>query len=91
MPHRRKRPPPKLLLGDPPHNIPRGRSLLEQILNPSVKTIGVPSQLIVRRPDIIQAEQILVSANADIGVARAEFFPSLTLSVDSAIAAGFDA
>jgi multidrug efflux system outer membrane protein len=41
---------------------------------------GIPSQLLERRPDIGQAEQTLVSANAQIGVARAQFFPQLSIS-----------
>jgi NodT family efflux transporter outer membrane factor (OMF) lipoprotein len=48
-----------------------------------------PAELLTARPDIQSAEAGLRAANADIGAARAAFFPSLTLSVDSAIAAGF--
>ena len=68
------------LLGDSPHAIPRGRPMLDQINIPEIKTPGLPSQLIVRRPDIIMAEQILVAANANIGVARAMMLPSLNIS-----------
>ncbi|MCK9423431.1 MAG: efflux transporter outer membrane subunit [Bacteroidales bacterium] len=70
------------LLGDAPHVIKRGRPMLDQINIPEIKTPGIPSQLIVRRPDIIMAEQTLVAANANIGVARAMMLPSLNLSGD---------
>ena len=69
-----------ILLGEPPHVISRGRGMLDQINAPTVSTPGVPGQLIFRRPDIIQAEQTLVAANANIGVARAMMFPSLGIS-----------
>ena len=69
-----------ILLGEPPHAINRGRAMLDQINVPEVSTPGLPSQLIFRRPDIIQAEQTLVAANANIGVARAKMLPSLGIS-----------
>jgi multidrug efflux system outer membrane protein len=47
---------------------------------PQALPAGIPSQLLERRPDIQQAEQTLVAANAQIGVARAQFFPSLAIS-----------
>ena len=76
------------LLGENPHSIPRGRTMLDQINFPDIKTPGIPSQLILRRPDIIMAEQTMVSANANIGVARAMMLPSLNLS--GAIGAAFN-
>ena len=46
---------------------------------------GLPSQLLERRPDIQQAEATLISANAQIGVARAQFFPSLSISASAGV------
>lgn len=68
------------LLGEAPHSIPRGRPMLDQINAPAINTPGLPSALILRRPDIIQAEQALVAANANIGVARAMMIPTLSVS-----------
>ena len=69
-----------ILLGESPHAINRGYGMLDQFYTPGIKTPGIPSQLIFRRPDIIQAEQTLVAANANIGVARAMMLPSLGIS-----------
>jgi multidrug efflux system outer membrane protein len=68
-----------ILLGDYPHGITRGLSLVEEALPPEVPA-GLPSSLIERRPDIREAEQNLVAANAEIGVAKAEFFPQVSLT-----------
>ncbi|HUP04168.1 MAG TPA: efflux transporter outer membrane subunit [Bryobacteraceae bacterium] len=67
------------LAGQNPHDIPRGLPLTGQPLPPEVPA-GLPSQLLERRADIRQAEAQLMAANAQIGVARAQFFPSLPLT-----------
>jgi multidrug efflux system outer membrane protein len=68
-----------VLLGINPGPIARGGSLLAEELAPVVPP-GLPSALLERRPDIRQAEQNLRSANALVGVAKADFFPQLSLT-----------
>ena len=67
------------LLGRNPGPIKRGRPLGQQVAAPTVPA-GLPSELLARRPDIRGAEQVLVSANAQIGVAKALLFPQVTIS-----------
>lgn len=68
-----------ILLGNNPGDISRGLTLVEQQLPPDVPA-GLPSALIERRPDIREAEQILIATNANIGVAKAQFFPQISLT-----------
>src|ERR1700751_2664265 len=68
-----------VLLGENPQSIPRGRPLTEQPVPHDVPA-GLPSELLERRPDVRQAEEIMVAANAQIGVAKAAFFPNLSLT-----------
>ena len=66
------------LLGRNPGQIPRGKTI-DQLTLPAVPA-GLPSDILVNRPDIRQAEQNLIAANANIGVAKSLYFPSISLT-----------
>jgi multidrug efflux system outer membrane protein len=74
----------RLLLGEDPgpivRNISDSTSIIANASHPSDIPVGLPSDLLERRPDVRRAEELLVQANANIGVARAQFFPQLSLS-----------
>jgi multidrug efflux system outer membrane protein len=68
-----------ILLGNNPGDIPRGLKLTEQPHSPEVPA-GLPSSLLERRADVREAEENLIAANARIGVARAAYFPQISLT-----------
>ncbi|MDE2297930.1 MAG: efflux transporter outer membrane subunit [Burkholderiales bacterium] len=75
-----------LLLGQPvPADLPPAAPLADQQALPDLPA-GLPSELLTRRPDVLAAEQQLRSANANIGAARAAFFPRITLTANAGTA-----
>jgi multidrug efflux system outer membrane protein len=68
-----------ILMGNYPGDVPRGAVLTAQQTPPTIP-VGISSSLIDRRPDIRQAEKLLIEYNANIGVARAQFFPQISLT-----------
>lgn len=78
-----------VLLGQPPGDLVIERASLVDITIPEIAA-GQPSALLQRRPDILSVESSLVAANADIGAARAAFYPSVSLGLSNSISlAGF--
>jgi multidrug efflux system outer membrane protein len=70
-----------VLIGIPPTTIPRGLPLYDQFISPEVP-VGLPSELLSRRPDLLQAERRLHAQTARIGAAEALKYPQLTITAD---------
>ncbi|MGP6159380.1 MAG: efflux transporter outer membrane subunit, partial [Vulcanimicrobiaceae bacterium] len=74
-----------VLTGDYPHDIARGLPLEQQIDLPPLPPTGIPSELLARRPDIRQADDTLVAADAQIDVARKLLLPAFTIGASGAV------
>jgi len=70
-----------VLLGQAPVDVPRGTAIYEQVFPPEIPA-GLPSELVQRRPDVLQAEMLLAAQTARIGIAEALRFPSLSLTAN---------
>ncbi len=68
-----------LLVGQPATTLPAGRKLADQGIAPNL-AVGLPSEVLLKRPDVLAAEQRLIAANANIGAARAAFLPRISLT-----------
>lgn len=73
------------LVGHVPEGLPRGRNLLEQAVGDNLAA-GIPSEVLLTRPDVMASEQRLIAANASIGAARAAFLPKLLLTAAFGVA-----
>lgn len=75
-----------LLLGQSmPGDLPPAQTVMNQALLPDLP-VGLPSEVLTRRPDVRQAEQQLIAANANIGAARANFYPRISLTTTAGLA-----
>ncbi|QKO21596.1 efflux transporter outer membrane subunit [Rhodoferax sp. BAB1] len=75
----------RALVGTEPGDLPAGKTLAEQGINLEQQA-DLPAQVLVRRPDVLVAEQRLLAANANIGAARAAFFPRIALTASAGTA-----
>jgi multidrug efflux system outer membrane protein len=75
-----------VLIGENPRNIQRGS--LDRLVNPPEIPVGIPSELLLRRPDLVQAEQYFYAETARIGVAQAMRFPSFSITGALGVASG---
>ena len=75
----------RILLGEFPGDVVRGRPLAEQVLPPEIPA-GLTSDFLRRRPDVQASEQALIAANAQIGVAEAQRFPLIGLTASAGVA-----
>ncbi|PWJ42856.1 efflux transporter outer membrane subunit [Sediminitomix flava] len=73
-----------VLLGQTPQEVKRGMNLISQPLPPEIPS-GLPSELLQRRPDVLQAEQGIVAANAKVGITKANFYPTIRLTGENGL------